>query len=164
MIAPAVYNEYSIVVTPEDLKAAGVAIVGNSKTEAGGLVGDIIHNLEEIVDTITELKLGWAGKTSEEAKAFFDTWGDAMKKLFGSKKHPLDGTLALVGAALQSAGNNYNAAESYVIQIFSDLSKGLSPVYTSAGDPQPGSPSTDYLPPPKYWTTEWWQGAVSEVF
>jgi hypothetical protein len=164
MTAPALYNNFNITVTPEDLKRAGVDISGADKSKTGGWVGEIVDNLEAIGEAITDLKLGWAGETAEEAKAFFDTWTMAMYRLFGSKKYPKDGTLGVIGSALQYAGNNYDAAEDYIVNTFSALSTALSPTYSSGGDITAGSPSTAYLPPPAIWTTEWWQGAVSEVF
>lgn len=158
MTAPLVYNDLSVIVTSQDLATAATLIAGADPKEVGGWIKDIQDSLAKIFAAIKGLKLGWAGKTSDEAQAFFDQWDTAMNMLFGSKEHPAEGTLVQVATALLSSANNYNSSEDFIIKLFGTFNQGITPAPGAVSDP------TAYVPPPATWITEWWQGAVSEVF
>jgi hypothetical protein len=124
----------------------------------GGWIGKIGESLDKIDKALEPLKRGWVGDSATEAKAFFDEWTAAMVGLFGTKQRPQDGALVLVATALMASANNYNVAEDFMIKALGGFNQGITPT------PSGGGSHTTYIAPPGVWTTEWWQGAVSEVF
>jgi hypothetical protein len=158
MTAPQSYDGISLVVDSDMLNNVSNQLIGGGVGGDGvGMLGHIMDNVLAIEQIMSDLKLGWAGQTSDEAKAFMDKWNAAMTALFGSKDMKNSGSLVRVAMALQGAAFNYANATDGVMSIFQVLADDMAPS-TSQSDP------TQTIWPPAVWTTEASQGAVSEVF
>lgn len=160
MTAPMSYTGFSVVVNPTALTDAAAKISGTDPKNIGGWIGEILQSLQRIGETLTNLKVGWAGQTADEAEAFGTKWQLAAQQLFGGTGDAADGSLVRVAVAIAAAGNNYNHAEDGISQMLSQLIQGMQPGPASSDDS--GFPA--YIPPPAEETTLPWQGAVSETF
>lgn len=98
----------------------------------------VADSLERINKTWTDLKLGWAGKTSDEAKEFLDRWNAVMQELFGTKDHPESGVLNVIVEGVLMAATLYGQTELLLSDFFYQF------LYSLGGDG--GSPSD--TPPP----------------
>lgn len=133
------YDAARLAVTPVELVWAGNAVAD--------CVAEILASLDSIMKTVKDLDLGWAGATAQEAQDFGDQWYAAMVNLFGSSGQAADGVMNMLVFALLSAGNNYNAAEDAIVQMFSGFGDLLAAGATSGGDSTgeigPGDAVTD---------------------
>lgn len=121
---PADYDAVTMTVAPVDLITAGQQITA--------AVTEIVDCLNAIDNTLDGLQLGWAGSTAAEAKDFGDQWSAAMIQMFGTKAAPGEGVMNVVIFALMSAGNNYDAAEDAICQMFNGFGTKLSPAAGAA--------------------------------
>ena len=96
--------------------------VDNALEVYGRRIADSING---IVDTWNELKIGWVGRTKEEAEAFNDEWTAAISTLYGSKKDPEAGILTQIGQLVGSAAINYGHIETVVTKMFRDFNNSL---------------------------------------
>jgi uncharacterized protein YukE len=118
-----------------DIDPQTLVTIGNNLKDLGQAIAD---SIDRINNTWTELKLGWMGKTSEEAKDFIDRWNAVMNELFGTKEHPESGVLnAIVNGVLMTAGI-FGQTEHTLVDFFTAFQHGL------AGD---GSDPSDTPPP-----------------
>ncbi|AEW94672.1 MULTISPECIES: WXG100 family type VII secretion target [Streptomycetaceae] len=98
---------------------------------------DIGDDVTTIFTTLKELKLGWAGRTQQEAEDFFDRLDACLTALYGksgdeaSEKSSL---LTRVAGGLQIAGANYLSAEDDIVKLFSTSGLGTS----DPNAPKPG--------------------------
>jgi len=136
MAAPGSYDDVTITVTPKDLSDAA--------TTVAGCVGNIVDSLNAIDDTISGLKLGWAGATATEATDFYNQWKAAMGQMFGTKDQPAQGVLNMIVFALKAAANNYNAADTAVVSMFSGFGQHLTPA-GEGGDSTAPIPAGDTI-------------------
>ncbi|GAA2745992.1 hypothetical protein [Kitasatospora cinereorecta] len=78
-------------------------------------------SVSTIFATLKELELGWAGQTAEEAQEFFARLEACLDVLYG-KPGDKDGfkgsILGRVAQAMEVAGDNYLAAEDFVVDLF----------------------------------------------
>ena len=128
---PVDYLEESINVDP-DLVFADMWRIVNGY---GAAIAGAIENIIKIWD---ELKLGWAGKTADEAKAFSTQWANAISGLFGSPKDQTVGTLGQLANAVNGAQMNYSRTEWALINMFNQFSNGLTQS-TGGGPAAPGA-------------------------
>lgn len=78
-------------------------------------------DISTIFSTLDELQLGWAGQTADEAKDFFDRLQACLTVLYGKdgdQGSEQNSMLGRVAGALDSAGNNYLAAEDAIVDLF----------------------------------------------
>lgn len=107
------------------VKPQSIAAAANSLTTK---INDLTDTLKWISSTWHDLKLGWVGKTQQEADQFNAMWLDATTKMFGDPNTPADSTetppqgqcalgkiQGLVNAAVKTYSNaEYGLAESFV--------------------------------------------------
>jgi uncharacterized protein YukE len=127
------------------------------KVRADGLTAsaqDVVDSLTNIENTLTDLQLGWAGQTADEAKDFGDRWDAVMRELFGTKEEPDTGVLNAIVDGLLSVRGNYALAEEGLVEFFKNFAGQLS----SGG----GGGSTPTSAPPS--VTDIDLTAISEVF
>ncbi|MFF9478627.1 hypothetical protein [Streptomyces sp. NPDC014733] len=128
---PVVYGQVggahlSIRVDGEALRTYGEQIGGPDG--GGGLVEDLGNEVAKIFHALTDLQVGWAGKTQEEAGAFFARLDACMTSLFGKggdTESQANSVLARVAFSLTLAGNNYLAAEEASYQEFGAFASQL---------------------------------------
>jgi hypothetical protein len=95
---------------------------GNNLKDLGQAVAD---SIDRINNTWKDLKLGWMGKTSNEASDFLNRWNGVMDELFGTKDHPEAGVLnAIVDGVLTTAAI-FGSTEHSLFQFFTDFQHGL---------------------------------------
>ncbi|GAA3189872.1 MULTISPECIES: hypothetical protein [Streptomyces] len=116
----------SIRVDGEALRTYGEQIGGPDG--GGGLVEDLGNEVSKIFKALTDLQVGWAGRTEEEAGAFFRRLDACLTSLFGKggdSESQANSVLARVAFSLTLAGNNYLAAEDASYQEFGDFASQL---------------------------------------
>jgi uncharacterized protein YukE len=101
---------------------------------------DVAQSVKNIVDALFHLRLGWVGKTSDEAQEFNDRWSKVMKDLFGTEQDPSHGVLNAMAMGVQNASQAYDGAEDVLIKMFDQFSIGSS---SSAGGGGPNAAASD---------------------
>ncbi|WP_331760204.1 WXG100 family type VII secretion target (plasmid) [Streptomyces sp. NBC_01471] len=101
-------------------------------------VDEISQSVQRIVDAMFHLKLGWAGKTSDEVQDFIRRWNHVMAELFGTEKDQMSGALNAMAAGAQSACYAYDGAEEALVKMFDQLTSAVSGG-ASAGETAAGS-------------------------
>ncbi|TSB21407.1 hypothetical protein OG422_25365 [Streptomyces sp. NBC_01525] len=139
---PVVYGQVGgahafISVDGEALRTYGEQIGGPDG--AGGLVSDLGDEVSKIFKSLTDLQLGWAGQTQEEAGAFFQRLDACMTSLFGKggdTQSQANSVLARVAFSLTLAGNNYLSAEEAAYQEFGAFASQLLSWGGGGGNPE----------------------------
>ncbi len=117
------YDTARIQISINTVKAASVTLAGADPTNAvGGLIGDVVEQLEDIMNTLTNLELSWVGSASSEAAEFTQSWQQATDALFGSTADPSLGIFPRLVSGLLGAVANYSASEDYVVKAFTPFS------------------------------------------
>jgi len=114
---PAVYDDVSMTFAPVTLYQAGEAIA----TDVNG----VVDALSSIMNTLSSLRLGWAGATAAEAQQIGDAWTACMTNLFGTGETNT-GVLGQLITVLLTAASNYDAAEVSNTAMFTQLAGGLT--------------------------------------
>jgi uncharacterized protein YukE len=117
MTVPASYDAVTMTVNPGLLQMSGDMIQDAAE--------DIVTALNTIDNTLSNLQLGWAGQTAQEAEDFGDQWMAAMTGLFGNANNPKSGVMDQVIVALLTAAGNFSNAEDAVISMFGQLAMGI---------------------------------------
>jgi len=120
------YDDAGITVDPLVLGQAVTTIAGSDPNAGGGLIGEVIDALQDIMDTIDNLALSWLGSSSSEAHEFSDRWNASMTQLFGSKSDPMSGVFPRLVSGIAGARTNYDAAEDYVVKTFAAFQSSSS--------------------------------------
>jgi uncharacterized protein YukE len=118
-VVPSDYSEITMTVSP--------TMITQAATIVEAAVTEIVNCLNSIDDTLGDLKLGWDGNTAAEAHDFTTKWTAAMTQMFGTKGNASSGVLNLVIFGLKSAANNYDAAETGIINMFSTFGNAFAP-------------------------------------
>ena len=139
------YNTSSFSINPDEVKKRADEILVLAK--------DIVDSLNNINDTLSALKMGWAGATADEAQDFGNRWNSVMTELFGDKDHPEKGVLNVIVGGLDAVRWNYAWCEDGVFQMFHKW--GLDMMEGSSG----GTPTT---PPPSMNNTD--LSAITETW
>ncbi|GAA4620328.1 hypothetical protein GCM10023196_003880 [Actinoallomurus vinaceus] len=100
---------------------------------------NIVDALSTINKTLSDLNLGWAGKTSQEAKDFGDRWNAVMKELFGTEDEPSIGALNLIATGLYTAAGTFAQAEHALMDFFGNFVNAL---WSSTGGGSGGAPQS----------------------
>ncbi|MEU3710932.1 hypothetical protein [Streptomyces catenulae] len=133
----------TISVDGEALRTYGEQIGGPDG--GGGLVEDLGNEVSKIFKALSDLQVGWAGKTEEEAGAFFRRLDACMTSLFGKSgdtESQTNSVLARVAFSLTLAGNNYLAAEDASHQEFNDFATQLAATGDGGGKAEDVTDST----------------------
>ncbi|MGW7572111.1 WXG100 family type VII secretion target [Streptomyces tendae] len=112
------YNISTISLDPREIDGIAKALIAHANSVA--------DTLEAIGNVAFELRLGWAGETAKEAKAFQDRWNAVMQQLFGSKKHPDSGVLNVMAGAVKKVAIGYSNTEMELEKAFRDFSNSLA--------------------------------------
>lgn len=112
------YDDADISVDPMVLGNAVTVIAGSDPNAAGGLIGEIIDALQDIMSTIDNLALSWVGSASSEAQEFSDRWNASMSQLFGTQADPGSGVFPRLVSGIAGARTNYDSAEDFVVKTF----------------------------------------------
>jgi len=109
----------------------------------------IAECVDRIVKVWSELKLSWAGATSEEVQSFNEAWSSAIGRLFTIKESFHTGVIEEICAGVEMAAVNYAGMETTVTKMFDDMwntVEGSSPGPQSPPDPtrhNTGGPITE---------------------
>jgi hypothetical protein len=104
-------------VYPAEIKNDGNTLESLAKTVA--------QSLTNISNTLNDLKLGWAGKTAEEAQEFGDRWLRVATELFGTDDHPEYGVLNVIVNGVLDVGDMFAQIEGGIMGYFDDFKKSL---------------------------------------
>ncbi|MFI2611716.1 WXG100 family type VII secretion target [Kitasatospora sp. NPDC018619] len=153
--SPDGYDTIKLAVPLQEMTAA--------KTTVETSLNSILDSLVTIEQTLAELRLGWAGKTADQARELFDQWNACMKELVGTKtKEKPDGTEGVfqrLMIALGSAVSNYDHAEDFIVtKLFGPLTTAIGSPATGSGDPGAYNPAPTSPAPDKTNTV------IAEVF
>jgi uncharacterized protein YukE len=96
------------------------------------------EHISSINDTWNGLKLGWMGRTADEAQSFNDQWNAAIKSLFGTEEDPSSGVLNKIEVAVHYASVNYGVAEDVVVKMFNQIAAAIG---NPSGSPDSGPKS-----------------------
>lgn len=148
------YDISSIQINPHEVAARADKLIG--------LTTDVAALIKKIADTIFDLKLGWVGKTADEAKQFSDKWTAVMKELFGTDDkndtNPSDaGVLNIMSNGLKAVAQGFDEVEAELAKSFAQMYGSLFESGTS-GETQATPTST---PASSHDPTK---SAVSETF
>jgi uncharacterized protein YukE len=105
-------------VYPDDLVTHGNNIKDHNQTVA--------DSLTNIVNVLSDLHLGWAGKTSQEAKDFGDKWDAVAEELFGTKDHPEKGVLNAIAGGVLTVADLFSKTEHTLADFFDKFSQALT--------------------------------------
>jgi hypothetical protein len=130
-------------VSPDDLVTHGNNIKNHNQ--------DIADSLTNIVNVLSDLHLGWAGKTSEEAKAFGHKWEAVAEELFGTKDHPENGVLNAIAAGVLTVADVFSKTE----HTWADYFNGFATALMGGGG---DGKHDNQLDPTKTAVTEQWPG------
>jgi hypothetical protein len=88
-------------------------------------IGQVADSINRVVGIWNNLKVGWVGKTAQEAQDFNDRWVTSITDLFGTSADPGTGVLPKIAYGLSLAGMNYGEAEDVVTNMFKKLTAAL---------------------------------------
>jgi WXG100 family type VII secretion target len=116
---------------------------------------DVASSIGNITNTLTDLQLGWAGQSAQEAEDFDNRWVQVMTELFGTKNDPSKGVLNAIVDGLLTARAGFSTTEQAL--------KGMFHNFTDALDKQ-AQPNSDNstTPPPNMIDPN--QTAINETF
>ncbi|MFE7590557.1 WXG100 family type VII secretion target [Kitasatospora sp. NPDC057512] len=134
-----------------------------AKTTVEASLNSILDSLVTIEETLAELKLGWAGKTADQAKEIFDQWNACMRELVGTKTKDkpdgAEGVFERLMIAVGSAAANYDHAEDFIVtKLFGPLTTAIGAPPTGTGDP------SAYNPAPQNPVNDKSNTVVAEIF
>lgn len=106
-----------------------------------GVIADIEESWKSVGAIWAELKLGWTGQSSEEAKEFNDRLQTAQNEMFGKKgateEQDQPGIMRLSRAVAVHASSSYYEAEMTVTKMFDDfLNELAAPAESGAQVPE----------------------------
>jgi uncharacterized protein YukE len=130
------YTNLDIRVSPSTIRDVFHQVVGNDADAVGGLLGDVMNQLSDILTTMKNLQLSWFGDASSQAQDLVDQLNHACDRLFGTQAAPKGGVFPRILAGLAAAEGNYAGAEDVVKQMLSG--------FTSGSDASGGSGSSDH--------------------
>lgn len=149
------YDTASISVFPNTL----VRLATGLNTDAT----DVADTLGRINKQTSDLALGWAGRTEQEAKDFSDRWMRVMGELFGTEKKPDDGVLNAIVDGLGEVADGFAKTEYALLDVFQKFqdSVGMPNDQGTSGSaaPTPNLPPPDVTDPAASAITEVWWGA-----
>jgi hypothetical protein len=87
---------------------------------------DVADSIDRINNTWRDLKLGWMGKSSDEAADFLHRWNSVMEELFGSHDHPENGVLNAIVRGVLTTAAIFASSEHALFQFFTDFQHGLA--------------------------------------
>jgi Proteins of 100 residues with WXG len=83
---------------------------------------DAATKIAVIDDTMNNLTLSWTGGSADAAQDFNDQLKNALDNIFGIPQEPKTGIIPRIADGLQTAVNNYIAADGMVVSAFSPFS------------------------------------------
>jgi len=113
----AFYDDTTLIVDTDGLKGQADAL--------RGLVRNVADSLSNIENTLASLKLGWAGRTADEAQDFGRQWEMVMKEMFGGEGHPEAGVLNAIIMGLLTIRSNFAHTENSLHDFFKKFGEGL---------------------------------------
>jgi uncharacterized protein YukE len=102
----------------------------------GQAVSDSLKRINDIWDG---LKLGWMGKTADEAQDFINRWNAVMQELFGSEKHPEQGVLNAIAVGVATVAANMAFTEHTLFDSFRQFQHSLQGDGSAPSDTPPAS-------------------------
>jgi uncharacterized protein YukE len=115
---PANYDASSFNIDPGGLNSAAQSIQAS--------VQDIANYLSAVNATLSNLKLSWAGSSSQAASQYNEEWNKAVQAIFGTQSDPDSGALAILTNGLASAAQNYSSNEAAIAGMFNSFASGFS--------------------------------------
>jgi hypothetical protein len=124
---PANYNG-----SAQSIKVDPDALYHESSVVLQGLNTDVNDTLNSIYTIWENLKLGWSGESSDEAKAFADEWRQMALRLFGPSDRnaevtPDQAILPKIAGSVGLASRNFAEVESAIIAAFNGFTTPGSP-------------------------------------
>lgn len=123
------YDSVKIRVDPDELQAQAKQLEQHSK-----VVGEY---LDDINSTLRELKLNWAGQTSQEFEDITNQWSQVVDKLFGnraagskesedSELSADDGVLRALAVGVRNTASNFAHADHNAKEMFDQMFYALN--------------------------------------
>jgi len=108
---------------------------------------EMVNLLEDINTTLSNLALGWAGQTADEAQEMNNAWTTVMTDLFGSSDQShgtpdaaAEGVIGVMLSGLTMVAAGFSQAEMGLVKMFQDfyssLTSGSSDTTTPTSAPQ----------------------------
>jgi hypothetical protein len=126
------YDYSGIKVSTNTIRDVLQDVVGGDPNTVGGLLGDVLGQLTDIMTTMQDLRLSWFGDASSQAQDYVDQLNTACDSLFGTKADPQSGVFPRILAGLAAADGNYAGAEDAVQKMFASFAS--SPQSTEGAD------------------------------
>jgi hypothetical protein len=95
---------------------------GNNIKDLGETVADSLLN---IIHVLSDLQLGWAGRTADEAKEFGDRWNAVAAELFGAEGKPETGVLSAIVGGLLTVADLFSKTEHALVDYFDKFAQAL---------------------------------------
>lgn len=89
------------------------------------LANTVVQSLTNISNTLNDLKLGWAGKTSQEAQEFGDRWLRVANELFGTDDHPEYGVINVILNGVLDVADMFAKTEGGIMAYFDAFKQAL---------------------------------------
>lgn len=130
MTTPASYDNVKITnVSPQ--------LMSQDVDQLKQVVTDVNNQLQAIQTALQGLQLSWTGSSASMMQQFNGRWDAAATSLFGTQQNPAEGVLNRVIDGVQSAWQNFTAAEAWIVNTFNGLTTSLTSGSGSAsGTPQ----------------------------
>jgi len=95
---------------------------------------EIIESLAAVQNALQQVSLGWAGRTSDEVRAFSARWQEVTAALFGTQEDPERGALMVVANGVATAGGLFARTEHALTEFFTLFGEGLVSDDAPSGD------------------------------
>ena len=120
------YDYSGIKVSTNTIREVLQAVVGGDPNAVGGLLGDVLDQLTDIMTTMQNLRISWFGDASSEAQDYVNQLNQACDTLFGTQDDAKDGVFPRILAGLAAADGNYAGAEDAVQKMFAGFAASQS--------------------------------------
>ncbi|HXA57680.1 MAG TPA: WXG100 family type VII secretion target [Streptosporangiaceae bacterium] len=123
---------------------SGLDNTGKRLNDLAQSVADSINNID---NTLQSLVLNnWQGATKQEADDFNIRWVEVMGQMFGGKYWPNGGVLNAITGGIITAVNNFNKAETGLVNVWSQFAGKLPSANQPSSPPSHDTPPNDMDP------------------
>jgi uncharacterized protein YukE len=122
------YDTASLFVEPDQLKTIADNLTANAS--------DVATSTLNITNTLSDLQLGWAGQSAQEANDIANRWDAVMNELFGTEDDPSTGVLNAIVDGLMTARDGFSKTEDALAKLFSQFRDQLTAGGAGSTPPQ----------------------------
>jgi uncharacterized protein YukE len=127
------YSYVDIRVSPSTIRDVFLKVAGTDPSTVGGLLGDVVDQLSDILTTMNNLQISWYGDAAGQAQDYVNQLNQAWDTLVGTKADPKTGVFPRILAGLATAEGNYAGVEDIVQQMFVGFASGPTASGASGG-------------------------------